>query len=231
MSGIMQRTIVVGDVHGCLDELEAVLAGAGWQAGDRVVLVGDIVAKGPDSAGVVALARERGALAVMGNHDRRVLRLRAIERSGRPADDHPVKPEHQQVVDTLTPADWEYLEALPLFVRLGRERAGGPETAVIHGGALPGVPLEQQDPEDLMCMRSVRDDGRATKKLAGTPWASLWRGPERLVFGHDAVRGLQQHEWATGLDTGCVYGGQLTALVLPERRLVSVPAKRAYVAW
>jgi hypothetical protein len=225
----MQRTIVIGDVHGCIDELEALLGpkAASWQRGDRLVLVGDIVAKGPDSAAVVALAREGGALAVMGNHDHRVLHFRDVQR-GKAKDDHQPKPDQQQVLETLTAADWKFLESMPLFVRLGPEQKGGPETAVVHGGAVAGVPLEQQDPEHLMCLRSIREDGKPTKKLAGTPWASLWRGPERLVFGHDAVRGLQQYEWATGLDTGCVYGGKLTALVLPERRLVSVEAKRAY---
>ena len=224
----MERTIVVGDVHGCRDELQALLASCGWSARDRVVLAGDLVAKGPDSAGVVALARKLGALAVLGNHDRRVLRIREIQ-GGRARDDgHPVKPEHQRVVDTLSAADWAYLQALPPFLRLGPERPGEPETAVLHAGAVPGLPLEEQDRENLLCMRSIRDDGQATKKITGRPWASLWKGPERIVFGHDAVRGLQRYDWAIGLDTGCVYGGQLTAIILPERRLVSVRAARAY---
>lgn len=223
----MQRTIVVGDVHGCLEELQALLREAGWSRGDRLVMVGDLVAKGPDSRGVLQLLREGGGEAVRGNHDVHALRTREDEARGR--NSGKIKPERQQLLDTLTDADWSYLEALPYLVRLGRERDDDPaETVVLHAGAVPGVPLERQDPEHLITLRSITADGEPTKKIDGTPWAALWRGPERIIFGHDAVRGLQQYPLATGLDTGCVYGGRLTGIVLPERRLVSVPAKRVY---
>jgi len=115
------------------------------------------------------------------------------------------------------------------YQTLGVAGPRAPEVAVVHAGAVAGVPLEKQDREHLLTLRSIRDDGTPSKRVEGTPWAKLWQGPERLVFGHDAVRGLQQYRFATGLDTGCVYGGRLTALILPEQRLVSVPARRAYV--
>jgi hypothetical protein len=226
----MQRTIVIGDVQGCREELEELVRECGWRRGERLVLAGDLVAKGPDSAGVVARAREWGAEAVLGNHDARVLHIRAVQ-TGRVADDgRKAKAAHQRVVDTLRPADWTYLEVLPLFLRLGPERFGDPDTVVVHAGALPGVPLERQKRVHLLTLRSIDDDGEAKETLDGEPWAALWTGPERIVFGHDALRGLQEHPYAVGLDTGCVYGGALTALVLPERRLVSVPARRSYVA-
>jgi diadenosine tetraphosphatase ApaH/serine/threonine PP2A family protein phosphatase len=226
----MPPTIVVGDVHGCLDELEDLLRLCGFGSGVRLVFVGDLVAKGPNSQGVVQLAREAGAIAVLGNHDAHVLRARQSE--GREAeflDAKPPRPEHRQVLQTLTARDWEYLAAMPLFARLGAEAEGAADTAVVHGGAVPGVPLEKQEREHLITLRSITFGGEPTKRIEGTPWGALWRGPERLVFGHDAVRGLQEHPMTTGLDTGCVYGQRLTALALLERRLVSVPAHRSYV--
>ena len=118
-----------------------------------------------------------------------------------------------------------WLTALPLWVRL--DVAGEPYV-VVHGGMVPGVAVEKQTREHLLTMRSITADGRPSKRIEGAPWGALWKGPERVVFGHDAVRGLQQHPLATGLDTGCVYGRELTGLLLPGHRLIAVPARRAY---
>ena len=99
----------------------------------------------------------------------------------------------------------------------------------MHAGLLPGIPLEDQDPDGLFNMRSITPSGKWSKKIeAGVPWASKWTGPERVVFGHDAVRGLQQYPRALGLDTGCVYGKRLTGLLLPADALISVPAHKVW---
>jgi hypothetical protein len=218
------RTVIVGDVHGCLDELLALVERCGELGGTRYVMVGDLVSKGPDSQGVVRWAREANAAAVLGNHDAAVLRVRD-------EDAHPSpKAHHVAVARTLGPADWAWLEARPLWLAVDAmgKTEGASSHLVVHGGLVPGVPLEAQVRKDLLNMRSITSDGLPSRKVEGTPWGALWKGPPHVVFGHDAVRGLQRHAWATGLDTGCVYGGALTALVLPQGELVTVPARRAY---
>jgi hypothetical protein len=119
------RTIVVGDVHGCLDELLALLAKCGATADDAVVLVGDLVAKGPDSQGVVQWARESGARAVLGNHDAHVLRAH----SGDPA----AKGQHLKVAAALDDAGIAWLQERPLWIRLS---LASPHV-VVHGGLVP----------------------------------------------------------------------------------------------
>jgi diadenosine tetraphosphatase ApaH/serine/threonine PP2A family protein phosphatase len=217
----MQRTFVIGDVHGCAQELEDLLAACAHSGGDRVLMVGDLVAKGPDSPGVLALLRRIGASAVRGNHDQAVLRWHdAVVQGVAPARG----PHHLKVARQLSAEDWDQLARLPLYLRV-------PEHAlvVVHAGLVPGVALEAQSPDLLMNMRTLRPDGTASRRPEdGELWGARWPGPELVVFGHHATAGLQRHPHAIGIDTGCVYGGKLTAYVLPDDRFVSVPARKVY---
>ncbi|GAB0494506.1 hypothetical protein MMPV_005800 [Pyropia vietnamensis] len=235
------RLIVIGDVHGCVDELSALLRLAAFTPGDQLLLLGDVVAKGPDSLGAVALARSLRGRTVRGNHDHAIIRFRAALDAAAAASPSnsshqaamaatitrwQVSPEHAEIARALPAADADWLQSSPWYMV-----APGVGHLFVHGGFLPDLPLPAQSPRTMMTLRSVFPDGRTSARhVSGRDWARLWPGPQRVVFGHDAFRGLQMHEHATGIDTGCVYGGRLTALVLPENRLISVPAKRAYVA-
>lgn len=249
----MSRTVIVGDLHGCRGELEDLLRwvgfrprGAAGRRADQLVLVGDLLTRGPDPSGTVRLLRALGARAVRGNHDERLL----LAAAGRlPAGDGYAKLARRALAG-LGADDLAWLRALPLSVDLPEH-----DVRVVHAGLEPGVPFEEQTRETLLHLRTV-PEGEAPPRpphpspprlgpkgpLAPPgrrPWASHYEGPPHVVFGHHALAGLQLHEWATGLDTGCVYGGHLTAMVLldgerpppPARRLeviVSVPARRCW---
>jgi predicted phosphodiesterase len=217
----MSRTLFIGDVHGCAIELEELLSACAYASGDTVVLVGDLVAKGPDSLGVLKLVREIGARAVRGNHDHAVLRWRdAIAAGTAPARGT----HHLAVARAFHAADWQLLGALPFWLALPEHN-----TLVVHGGVVPGIPLEQQPPDLLMNLRTLRADGTGSRRAdEGELWGARWQGPEFVVFGHHATAGLQRHPHAIGIDTGCVYGGRLSAYVLPEARVISVPAREVY---
>ncbi len=226
------RWIVVGDVHGCIQELTDLLEACSASPSDKIVFVGDLVGKGPDSAGVVALARSLRALCVRGNHDERLIRWHELVAQAGATPVPPLGPAHRPASETLTEDDWTWLMSLPYYLRLPRIETSDNtaiDAIVVHAGLVPGVPLERQDPSDMIRMRSIREDGTASwRGDDGKSWASQWPGPELVLFGHDAVRGLQQHPHAIGLDTGCVYGKALTAYLLPDRRFVSVPAHKAW---
>lgn len=219
-------------MHGCLAELTELLEQLSPSDDDRVCFVGDLVARGPDSRGVLALFTRLGAASVVGNHEQRLLAALAARRLGAAAP--PLSPAHERVIEELDEADWALLERLPLHLDL-------PEHGlrIVHAGIVAGVPMAVQDPWLLTHLRSIRADGTPSDRDDAEPWGACYAGPPHVVFGHNARRRLQLHPWATGLDTGCVYGGALTALVLergqpvpaPEHRrsaLVSVPARRQY---
>jgi hypothetical protein len=233
------RTIVIGDVHGCLEELDELLLRLQHRKGaDRLVLAGDLVDRGPDPVGVVRRARELGALGVLGNHEEKLLRWRkheALVRS-RPGYKNPmeaVSPERRRQHEALDALDLDYLAALPVYLRLDAR------WLVVHGGFLPGRPIEKQKPTMIVRVRRVDAAGAfvglGDEGPDSVPWATRWPGPESVVYGHEV------HDLANprrdeprpgvvchGIDTGCCFGGRLTALVLPAEELVQVPARRAY---
>jgi len=217
------RVIAIGDVHGCIDELQALLRKCDYQPGDLVIFLGDLVSKGPDSTSVVKMAREIGAIGVRGNHDFEVIRWHQAIKSGAESSNS----EHFQIAASLDKADIKWLYSLPWYISSDELNA-----LFVHAGFVSGIRLGKQNPRLMTNMRSILPDGTVTSKFFNNwPWARLWDGPKMVLFGHDADRGLQQYEHAIGLDTGCVYGGRLTACILPEKRLVSVPAKRQYVPY
>lgn len=226
----MGRTILIGDIHGCPDELSELLGKVGYAQGiDALVLVGDLVARGPDSGRAVAHAIQFGAISVRGNHDEKVLtwwRIACSKGRRRANEKVRLSERHQRAVAQMKEEHFEWLEALPFTRALPSH-----QLLVVHAGLDPNAKLDAQNPHLLMNIRSLDESGIATRKLTGTPWAQTWRGPPHVVFGHDARRGLQLEASATGLDTGCCYGRELTALVLDadEAVPVSIPARLTHL--
>jgi hypothetical protein len=224
----MPRTVIVGDVHGCTGELEALLEEVRFVQGtDRLVMVGDLVVRGPDPHGVLALVRRMEGRAVRGNHEEKLLGWRLRHK--------PLGPEHERTARVLSDSEWRMLEEMPLWLDLPEHGA-----RVVHAGVVPGVAVEKAPAEALLRMRSIDAKGRWSDDAdAGEPWGARYVGPPHVVFGHSARPEPQIHPWATGLDTGCVYGGKLTAMLLDAKEriprggavrplLKSVPALRRY---
>ncbi|MDP3279298.1 MAG: metallophosphoesterase [Deltaproteobacteria bacterium] len=220
----MGRTIIVGDVHGCGDELGDLLDKTRYAQGvDTLVMVGDLVARGPDSGLAVRRARTAGAIGVRGNHDERVLIWwRAAQAHGRGVADRKIKlsDRHRLAVSQLADEDFVWLSGLPIVRTLPSH-----ELIVVHAGLDPRQAFDAQEPNIAMNIRSIDEHGRPTRTLEGTPWVDHWPGPGHVVFGHDARRGLQLAARCTGLDSGCCYGRELTALVLDDNELVHADAE------
>lgn len=238
-----ERILVVGDVHGCLDELDELLRVAGYRPGrDRLVLAGDLVDRGPDPVGVVRRARELRADAVLGNHEEKHLRYRKHElrRASERGYANPMRTFAEERLaqhHALSSDDWRWLAALPAWLRLpGR-------WLVVHAGFEPRRPLREQKTPIIVRIRDVDERDKFVsgpdprESVPGSvPWATRWRGPDSVVYGHH-VHGLEAPRvdrpapgvqcW--GIDTGCVFGGRLTALVLPTCEVIQVAAKQVYL--
>lgn len=203
-------TLVVGDVHGCADELAALVR---LVDPERVVLVGDLYTKGPAPAAIWDLVREGGWDAVLGNHDARLLDPARLARDA----------EARAVGAAVGEAALAHLQRLPLWLEVG-------DWTVVHAGLHPSGDLARTTRKMFINLRRFPDEAPTDPF-----WWQVYEGDRRVLYGHDAVRGhvvvrREGRPWTVGLDTGCVYGGALSGWILEEERLVQVKAARVYRA-
>ena len=234
---------IVGDIHGCSEELSQLVSNLALTAEDTLISVGDLFHRGPDPAGVMDILRAVQAKFVLGNHELRVLDrfgLAPLQADG--ADRPPLRTDFPGLEDAdlegdgrrpcLVPASRRaevlaflqghsgfYLESVDL-------PADELAWCVVHAGLVPGCHPSRVKREDLVSLRRTSFKGRPY-------WYEVYSGPNLVLFGHTPskiprVRRVDGRLVALGLDTGCVYGGHLTAYSPDQDEFVQVAAKTAY---
>ncbi len=229
----------MGDIHGCHDELVELLEKLGYEPaeaggpyrhaeGRRAVFLGDLVDRGPATPAVLrtvmAMTEAGHAICVPGNHEQKLVRAlngknvqitHGLAESLSQLEEEPEE-FRRQVADYLDGLVSHFvLDDRKLVVAHAgmREEMQGRASGTVRSFALYGETTGETDEFGL----PVR-----------YPWAEDYRGAAAVVYGHTPI---PEPEWINNticIDTGCVFGGALTALRYPERELVSVPARRTY---
>jgi len=209
------KTYVIGDIHGCLDMLKRLIDKIQWDPSkDELIFVGDYIDRGPDPKGVVdyiiSLKSESPNIqCLIGNHevifldyikgkDRRLFLMNGGMNTLESYAFHLAQTEE----DLLPPSHKEFFASLKYTIELD-------DYYVVHAGFRPEVPIEEQDPDDLVWIRD----------------AFIYSNHEfgkRVIFGHTPFYEPLIMENKIGIDTGAVYGNRLTCLELPEFRFHSV---------
>ena len=222
------RTIFVGDTHGCAVELQDILAAAAYDpSSDRLLLTGDAFARGPDPLGIWRQIQDTNAKMVLGNHDAGL--LDRLEESAAGREPKLKKADQRYTFAKLAPAHGEilaWLRQVPLYIETD-------DFLLVHAGINPEKGLAGTSREEFITIRTWPP----AKEHTSPRWHDAYQ-PTRplIVFGHDAPGGLVVKErddkpYLLGLDSGCVYGNQLSAYILEEARLVRVPSRQQQGEW
>lgn len=240
------EVIVIGDIHGCSNELEELLKKVSEDSTSQEsskclkILVGDLVNKGPNNKRVLEICCDKykdSIISVRGNHDEIVLDQYKAYKSGSKLS------EKNNWIKNLPPRYIRFLESLPYTISIPSLNC-----IIVHAGLDPSIanpsrctPFRMMTTMRNIVVETSEINGDVTEKYRctksekeGTAWASFWTGPEHVYFGHDARRRLQNnHKYATGLDTGCVYGDRLSYVYIKGERkgeILSIKAKEIYEA-
>lgn len=227
-----KRTIFVGDVHGCIEEFNELIKKLNYNPHeDRLILLGDLIDRGPESAAVVKRAREMKLECIMGNHEHKFIKW--YRSQGTKVDVYDRKDHYTKFLDE----DVSYIMNMASYIELD-------DVIAVHAGLKPGIPLSNQK-SDMMYLRYTDSDRKfiSLRKISSLGinetgarfWTGFWFGPKSVVYGHN-VHGYEEPlieercpgVTCYGLDTGACFGGRLTALIWETKEIVQVQAKKVY---
>lgn len=209
------RFIIVGDVHGCYDELQQLLTKTKYNPNeDIVILTGDLIDRGPKSKEVIDFVRNNdNVYAILGNHDNKFMRyLRGNPVNTQSLEQTIVSCEEYLKSKVEKTELLHFFEDLPYMITLPQNYY------VVHAGINPKYPIINQPPEVMMYMNGLMADGSMSKPFVTegvTWWWDIPRdNPSTIIYGH-TVTDKDFHRGDTiAVDGGCVFGGKLRAAVL-----------------
>lgn len=230
----MTRIIFIGDIHGCYDELQSLLLKCSWDPkSDRLILLGDLVDRGSNSGKVVRWARENNIEVVRGNHDDRYVKLhvKMKEHEKTPGNLKPTwlmnYPDRIKIYNSLSEEDHTWLANTPIRIFIPEHKI-----IAVHAGIHPAKSLENQEDNSMMHVRFLHPghqrapldkDNAYSQPKNSYFWADHYNEEWNVVYGHHvwSEEDIKIHANAKGykcygIDTGCCFGGRLTALVFNE---------------
>ena len=213
-----RKPFIVGDVHGCFNEFLKLLKKINYnKKKHRLILVGDIIDKGPRSFDMLKWVKKEGVEAVLGNNEQAFIQNIQKKAPLRPALERLKKEIGQPIKEWVN-----WLNSWPLYIE---EK----DFIVVHAGLVPGEHPRHSNPEFLMNIRTWDGKGKDIKDETNPPWYTFYKGKKLVIYGHWAKQGLKIRSNTIGLDSGCVYGKSLSGILLPERKVVQVSALKSYI--
>ena len=210
----MKNIVVYGDIHGCLDEFKKLRKKVKLKPDDIEVSVGDFLNKGPYSLDTLHYLLDNDIYAVMGNNEAKIIKLynRYLKEGEQYLDT--IRAHEKDTTSKITKNELKYLESLPYFLKFSN-------LTIVHGGIMPDTVLDENidnsTKKQITLLRYLNrdlvaipwDDFEGRYKF----WSELYEGHEGfIVFGHNPFDEPKIDEFSVGIDTGCVYGGRLTAV-------------------
>lgn len=240
----MERHIVIGDCHSCLDEVKELIDKLAITLNDKVIFLGDLVDKGLYPVETVKFVHDSGFESLVGNHEEKLNKAWKHEKRKTldPNYKIPTKfnPERQKIYNGLKDLDLlEWLATRPAFFYNEKLNVVG-----VHAGLVNGLTIQAHERRELLHRRYVTPEGKflslkdCKKQKDAVHWSSTYSGPYQHVFyGHSVlsidspyIQSYREGITTYGIDQGCVHGGYLTAAIITKDSITfqQVKARQIY---